>query len=174
MYQSDQIVSAVGCATERQYCNPLLSGPDSCVQEFQPAKDRESDLKTAWTATNDRKYLRALAMALHQFGAGGIGAFFEARNVPNLLARQTLKFPPVTWSKTWAVQSRQLPPDQWQDEMIYLSQANFAAIQHYLVDFARGAWLGEALCDGDLGCERLCYSQVSRPEPQPLNNPYFL
>ena len=126
-------------------------------------REQDTKFRTAWEKSEDRKYLRPLAQTLHQFGAGGIGAFFEARNVPNLLARQTLKFPPVTWRPTSAVQTRALPPNQWQEEMIYLSQANFAAMQHYLVDFARGAWLGGALCDAeDSGCERLCYSQVSR------------
>ena len=160
-FGSDHVVSVVGCATERLYCNPAHQSSENCVYEFQPRDEQEAKFRKAWKNPDDRKYLRPLAMTLHQFGAGGIGAFFEARNVPNLLARQTLKFPPVTYNKTWAVQTRKLPQDQWQEEIIYLSQANFAAMQHYLVDYARGAWLGGALCDThDTGCERLCYSQV--------------
>jgi hypothetical protein len=162
-YASDDIVSVVGCATQREYCNPDRPRSSGCIQEFQPIEAQEAAFRAAWQDPEDRKYLRPLAMTLHQFGAGSIGAFFEARNVPNLLARHTLTFPPVTYSHTSAIQTKALPHDQWQDEMIYLSQANFASMQHYMVDYARGAWLGGELCDRDspAGCERLCYSQVS-------------
>lgn len=80
--------------------------------------------------------------------------------MPNLLARKTLRLPPVTHQPSFANQTKTLSSDQWQDEMVYLSQSNFAAIQHSLVDYARGSWLGGHLCDGGKYWTRLCSSQV--------------
>lgn len=131
-----------------------------CTQVYQSYREQEDDFKAAWDSSKDQNHLRPLAMTLHQFGAQGIGAFCEARAVPNLLARKTLRLPPVTFRNPFANQTKPLPLNQWQDEMIYLSQANFAAMQHALVDYARGSWLGGDLCDRG-HCERLCYSQVS-------------
>ncbi|KAF1925396.1 uncharacterized protein M421DRAFT_94681 [Didymella exigua CBS 183.55] len=161
VYVSNDIVSVVGCTTRREYCNPKKEGPNNCVQVYSDYTEQERDFEAAWDNPEHRKHLRALVMTLHQFGAQSIGAFFEARNVPNLLARQTLRLPPVTFKPAYANQTKALPSDQWQDEMVYLSQANFAAMQHSLVDYARGSWLGGDLCDrGE--CERLCYNQRVR------------
>ncbi|KAJ8112333.1 hypothetical protein OPT61_g5273 [Boeremia exigua] len=161
MYGSDETVSVVGCTTEREYCNLLRLPSEGCVQVYQDYGKQEADFNASWPDPEDRKYLRPIAMTLHQFGAESIGAFFGARNVPNLLARQTLRLPPVTYQPTYANQTKPLPSYQWQEEILYLSQANFAAIQHSLVDYARGSWLGGDLCDRG-HCERLCYSQRIR------------
>lgn len=122
-YGSNDIVPVVGCTTQREYCNPKKEGPHNCVEFHQDYETQEADFMAAWNKTEEQEYLRPLAMTLHHFGAQGIGAFFEAGNVPNLLARYTLRLPPVTFHPAYA-----LPSDQWQDEMVYLSQANFAAI----------------------------------------------
>lgn len=68
-YASDDAVSVIGCATQREYCNPNRPHSSGCIQEFQPITNQESDLRTAWEGAEDRKYLRPLAMTLHQFGA---------------------------------------------------------------------------------------------------------
>ncbi|KAH6618503.1 hypothetical protein C7974DRAFT_415876 [Boeremia exigua] len=157
-YSSDQVVSVIGCTTKREYCNPQ-SG--NCVQVYQKYDKQEAAFERAWSDEKDREHLRPIAMTLHQFGAESIGAFFGARNVPNLLARQTLRLPPVTYTPVHANQTKALPSDQWQKEMVYLSQANFAAMQHSLVDYARGSWLGGDLCDRGI-CRRQCRSQRVR------------
>lgn len=78
--------------------------------------------------------------------------WYLLRGVPSLLARNTI---------LGNLQMALLPDDQWQLEQEYVFQANFAAVQTRLVDFARGFWLGSSeLCHDGIECDRICSSQV--------------
>jgi hypothetical protein len=162
LYGSDQPASVLGCVTERMVCNPDLPASIGCVNTFSRNMSY-AGIERAWPNAQDRIWLRPLAVVAHSFGSAGTVSSFDAKGVPNLLARQTLvpsKFKLLP-NVSRALQAANLPSDQWQREIEYVSQANLAAMQHFVVDYARGAWLDSmGLCDQDT-CRRLCYSQVS-------------
>lgn len=163
LYTPDQPASVIGCVTERTWCNPDLPASIGCLKAF--SSTIEQDIRKAWPEEDDRRWLRPLATIIESLGSGRIDAFYQARSVPNLLARQTL-LPWIPFVDTpAALQTKVLPSDQWQKEIEYVSQANLAAMQHFVVDYARGVWAGSELCNRDL-CQRLCYSQVSIPRRQ--------
>jgi hypothetical protein len=160
LYESDQSASVLGCVTKRRVCNPDLPSSIGCVDTYSRNMSN-AGIERAWPDAQERMWLRPLAAVAHSFGSGGIASFFDAMSVPNLLARQTLV--PSTFFANFSrtLQVAKLPSDQWQREIEYISQANLAAMQHFIVDYARGAWLeAMGLCDKN-PCQRLCYSQVS-------------
>ncbi|KAH7084584.1 hypothetical protein FB567DRAFT_400442, partial [Paraphoma chrysanthemicola] len=154
----DEPGAVLGCATERKYCNPKLPASVGCVNAF--SNTLEQDFSKAWPDARDRMRLRAMSMIVHQFGSSDLAPFFTAKSVPNLLARQTL-MPSALLVDYPTIQTRSLPSNQWQREIEYITQANLAALQHFIVDYARGLWLGGELCDFS-PCQRLCYSQKIR------------
>lgn len=87
-------------------------------------------------------------------------AFHMGKSVPSLLARQTL-WPVSPLSPFQAIQTEPLPSNQWQKEMEYTNQAVLAAMQHSVVDYARGFWQDAGACDKE-PCRRICHSQVCR------------
>jgi hypothetical protein len=119
----------------------------------------EEEFVRAFPDAQDRMALRPLSIRLMQYSAGGIHSLYISKSVPSLLAQKTLaNASPL--QPYQAVQTKPLPSDQWQKEIEYVSQATLAAIQHSLVDYARGSWLGgEGFCENE-PCRRTCHSQV--------------
>ncbi|KAF2629796.1 hypothetical protein BU25DRAFT_274351 [Macroventuria anomochaeta] len=157
-YIPDEPAAVLGCVSERTFCNPELPAPEGCLDLYVSG---EASFRRVFPNPQDRMSLRPLSIVLQTYGAGGMQSFFTARSVPTLLARQTL-FPYNPRYNYTAIQTKVLPSNQWQKEMEYVGQATLAAMQHSIVDYARGSWLGGGtLCEGE-PCRRTCYSQKAR------------
>lgn len=155
-YVPDESAAVLGCVSKRTFCNPKLPASRGCLDLYASG---EAEFRRVFPDPQDRMSLRPLSIVLQQYGAGGMEAFFMAKSVPTLLARQTLLLLNPLRHYT-ALQTKALPSNQWQKEMEYVSQATLAAMQHFVVDYARGSWLGAmSLCDGE-PCRRTCHSQV--------------
>jgi hypothetical protein len=156
-YIPDEPAAVLGCISERTFCNSELPASEGCLNLFVSG---ESEFRRIFPDPKHRRFLRPLSVVLQQYGAGGMYTFFTAKSVPNLLARQTLQ-PYSPRNIYTALQTKVLPSNQWQKEMEYIGQATLAAMQHFLVEFARGIWLGSQnyLCDEE-PCRRTCHSQV--------------
>ncbi|PSN62924.1 hypothetical protein BS50DRAFT_679329 [Corynespora cassiicola Philippines] len=148
-YAADAPISVIGCASSRLFCNPELPPDVGCVTAYS---DNNSEQFTrAWPNLDDQASLYPLAAILHDFDAADIGSIFGAKNLPTLLSRNSIMR---------SIQTQKVPRDQWQKEIEYLTQTMLAAMQHYMVDFARGYWLGQTC--GPFPCRRLCKSQKVR------------
>ena len=88
LYTPDQSASITGCMTERNSCNPYLLASIGYLKAFSSAI--EQDFRKAWPKEEDRRWLRPLATIIETLGSSRVDAFYQARSVPNLLARQTL------------------------------------------------------------------------------------
>lgn len=148
-FMADEPAAVIGCATSRLFCNPRLPATLGCWNAF--SQDSLNELQRVWPDPLDQISLLPLTMIIHQLDAVDIGAIFRAKSVPTLLARTTLDD---------NLQRKHLLSKQWQLEMEYLSQAMLAAVQHYMVDYARGFWADPGFCEL-ISCQRLCHSQVS-------------
>lgn len=158
-YISDEPATVLAYTEKRTSCNSKLPASEGCRELFSSS---EAEFKEAWPDPQDRMSLRPISVVLQQYGAGGMQAYFQAKSVPSLLSRQTL-FPWQGSSDYTTIQTKALPSNQWQKEMEYIGQATFAAMQHFLVDYARGSWFGgQGLCESE-PCRRTCYSQVRKP-----------
>ncbi|KAJ4320783.1 hypothetical protein N0V94_003195 [Neodidymelliopsis sp. IMI 364377] len=157
-YLPNEPATVLGCTSERIYCNPNQQNASGCLNLWESGED---DFQKAWPDPEDRLALRPLSVILQQFGAAGLKSYFDAKSVSSLLARQTL-YPLDFWNTNYTtVQTKALPSDQWQKELEYVGQATLSAIQHFIVDYARGVWLGGPLCEEE-PCRRTCYSQKVR------------
>jgi hypothetical protein len=150
-FLADEPATVLGCTSSRLFCNPNVSSDSGCMNALG-ASDLEllSNFTRIWPDANDQATLLPLALILHQFDAQDIGALYQARAVSNLLARFTIAA---------NAQRKALPVNQWQLEMEFVSQAMLAAMQHYMLDYARGFWALPILCEY-APCRRLCKSQV--------------
>lgn len=156
LYIPDEPAAVLGCVSERTFCNSKRPASEGCLDLYASG---EEEFQRVFPDPQDQISLRPLSVVLQQYGAGGMQAFFMAKSVPTLLARQTL-YPYSPRNKYTALQTKALPSNQWQKEIEYVGQATLAAMQHFLVDYARGSWFGGgALCD-EKPCRRTCYSQV--------------
>lgn len=152
----DEPAAVVGCLTERKICNPNLPALEGCLDLYG---GDESDFKRIFPDPQDRMSLRPLSIVILQYGASGMPGFFEAKSVPSLLARETLGLVRAD-SPFQAIQTKPLPSNQWQKEIEYVNQATLSAMQHSMVDYARGSWQGGMnMCTAE-PCRRSCYSQV--------------
>ncbi|KAJ8112330.1 hypothetical protein OPT61_g5274 [Boeremia exigua] len=157
-YIPDEPATVVGCVTERKFCNPKLPAEEGCLDLYS---SREDAFVRIFPDPKDRLFLRPLSIVLQQYGADGMFGLFQAKSVPSLLARETLYLNNPMDNYT-AIQMKPLPSDQWQKEIEYVNQATLSTIQHSLLDYARGMWLGGMnLCDGE-PCRRTCHSQKAR------------
>lgn len=156
-YTPDEPATVVGCASERKFCNPRLPASEGCLDLYASG---EKEFARIFPDAGEREILRPLSQRLLQYGASGMYAFHMGKSVPSLLARQTLDLLSPTYPYQ-AVQTKPLPSNHWQKEMEFTNQATLAAMQHSLVDYARGSWLGDTGMCGKEPCRRLCYSQVS-------------
>jgi hypothetical protein len=155
-YIPDEPATVLGCAASRKICNPKLPVAEGCLDLWSSG---EKDFERVFPDAQDRMALRPLSIRLMQYSAGGIHALYMSKSVPNLLARETLENMSPLYP-IQAVQTKPLPSDQWQKEIEYATQATLAAMQHSIVDYARGSWLGGmGLCDNE-PCRRTCHSQV--------------
>lgn len=162
-YVPDEPATVVGCASERRFCNPRLPASEGCLDLYASG---EAEFAKIFPDAKEREFLRPLSQRLQQYGATGMYAFHMGKSVPSLLARQTLDLLHPS-DPFQAVQTKPLPPDQWQQEMEYTNQATLSAMQHSVVDYARGSWLGDTGNCEKHPCRRLCHSQVSSlPEVQ--------
>ncbi|KZM18820.1 uncharacterized protein EKO05_0006517 [Ascochyta rabiei] len=158
-YIPDEPATVLGCVSDRIYCNPRVPSSIGCINLFTSTED---DFRRAWPDARDRLALRPLSVSIQQAGAAGLSPYFQAKSVPTLLSRQTLLPISGSFSRFTTVQTKALPPTQWQKEIEYLGQTTLAAMQHFIVDYARGAWLGGgSSCDKE-PCRRSCYSQKVR------------
>jgi hypothetical protein len=148
LFFADAPAGILGCATSRLFCSFGASSAMGCVNAFSP--NLWMDFKRTWPNPDDQASLMPLAMILHQLDAADIGELFRVTSLPTLLARHTVM---------GSVQHKYLPRNQWQLEMEYITQTMLAAMQHYMVDYARGFW-GRALDCKTSPCRRLCGSQV--------------
>ena len=153
-FLADEPASVLGCASSRLFCNPDLPSESGCMNTLGDASNLEivGNLSRIWPDADNQATLLPLALILHQFDAQDIGALYLARGVPNLLARTTVFA---------NAQRKALPDNQWQLELEFTSQAMLAAMQHYMLDYARGFWAEPMLC-ASAPCRRLCQSQVRR------------
>lgn len=156
IYIPDEPAGVVGCVTERKICNPKLPASEGCLDLYTSG---EAEFARIFPDPQDRMSLRPLSIVIMQYGAGGMQGFFQAKSVPSLLARETLALL-NGGTANQALQTKPLPPNQWQKEFEYVNQATLSAMQHSIVDYARGSWLGGMkLCTAE-PCRRTCYSQV--------------
>lgn len=153
----DEPATVLGCVSDRIFCNPMLPASTGCINLFASS---EEDFRRAWPDPKDRLALRSLSIMIQQLGAAGLAPYFQAKSVPTLLSRQTLYPNVITESGFTTVQTKLLPSNQWQKEIEYIGQATLAALQHFIVDYARGVWLGGGLSCDEEPCRRSCYSQV--------------
>ncbi len=158
-YVPDEPATVVGCVQERRFCNPKLPASEGCLDLYSAG---QNDFNRIFPDPNDRMSLRPLSIVLQQYGAGGMHGLFAAKSVPTLLARETLLLVDQT-KKYTAFQTKPLPSNQWQKEFEYVNQATLSAMQHSIVDYARGVWLGGMDLCKDEPCRRTCYSQVRQP-----------
>ncbi|PSN65906.1 hypothetical protein BS50DRAFT_677234 [Corynespora cassiicola Philippines] len=149
-FSADERISVVGCASSRLFCNPELPLSDGCVSGYSASGMNE--FFRAWPNSEDRASLFPLSVVLQNFDAEDIGNIFHAKSLPTLLSRNSI------W---WNLQTQLIPANQWQKEIEYLTQTMLSAMQHYMVDYARGYWLNEPVCD-IMPCRRLCKSQKVR------------
>lgn len=151
-YLADEPATVLGCTSSRLFCNPAFADGTDCLSTLGDWTNEQllANFTRIWPDANDQASLLPLSLILHQFDAQDIGALYKARGVSNLLARNTI---------TEGKQRKPLPVNQWHLEMEYVSQAMLAAMQHYMIDYARGFWAQSILCDF-MPCRRLCRSQV--------------
>ena len=155
-YIPDEPAAVLGCVSHRTFCNSELPASEGCLDTYTAG---EPEFERTFPNPEDRVFLRPLSVVLQMYGAAGMQSFFTARSVPNLLARQTLK-PHNPRSYYTALQTKALPSNQWQLEVEFVAQAALASMQHFLVDYARGVWLGGGFLCVDDSCQRTCHSQV--------------
>jgi hypothetical protein len=155
-YIPDEPATVLGCAASRKICNPKLPAAEGCIELWSTG---EKEFVRMFPDAQDRLALRPLFIRLTQYSASGIHSLYMSKGVPNLLARETLEV--LSPRRPYqAVQTKPFPSDQWQKEIEYVSQATLAAMQHSLVDYARGSWLGGVGFCGNEPCRRTCHSQV--------------
>jgi hypothetical protein len=155
-YIPDEPATVLGCAASRTICNPKLPAAEGCVELWSTG---EKEFVRVFPDAQDRLALRPLLIRLTQYSASGIHSLYMSQGVPNLLARETL-YSLSPRRPYQAVQTKPFPSDQWQKEIEYVTQATLAAMQHSLVDYARGSWLGGmGFCNNE-PCRRTCHSQV--------------
>lgn len=160
LYVPDEPAAVMGCTSTRTFCNPKIPGPEGCLNLYDSG-DGEAEFRQIFPDLEDRLFLRPLNVVLQAFGSGRIRDLYAAKSVPTLLARQTLLplFPP---NRNTGIQTKALPSDQWQKELEYVAQASLASMQHFVVDYTRGSWLGGGSPCEQPGepCRRTCHSQV--------------
>lgn len=160
LFLPDEPAGVMACTSKRTFCNPLVPGPEGCLDLYD-GKDGEVEFRRIFPNLEDRLFLRPLNVVLQSWGAGGMRSFYAAKSVPTLLARQTLYplFPP---NINTGIQTKPLPSNQWQNEVEYVIQASLASMQQFVVDYARGSWLGggDACSQPGEFCQRTCHSQV--------------
>ena len=155
-YRPDEPATVLGCASSLKFCNPKLPAAEGCIELWSTG---EKEFVRMFPDAQDRLALRPLFIRLTQYSASGIHSLYMSKGVPNLLARETLEV--LSPRRPYqAVQTKPFPSDQWQKEIEYVSQATLAAMQHSLVDYARGSWLGGVGFCGNEPCRRTCHSQV--------------
>lgn len=155
-YIPDESATVLGCAASRKICNPKLPAAEGCLDLWSST---EKDFESVFPDAQDRMALRPLSIRLQQYSAGGMHALYMSKSVPNLLARETLENMHPLYPFQ-AIQTMPIPSDHWHKEIQYASQATLAAMQHSIVDYARGSWLGGmGSCDKE-PCRRTCHSQV--------------
>lgn len=152
-YLADEPANVLGCTSSRLFCNPNLPSDSGCMNALGASNlELLTNFTRIWPDADDQATLLPLAQILNQFDASDIGVLYQARAVSNLLARFTIAA---------NAQRKALPVNQWQLEMEYVSQAMLAAMQHYMLDYARGFWALPMLCEY-APCRRLCKSQVRK------------
>lgn len=160
LYVPDSPAAVLSCVSKRMFCNPKIPGSKGYLGLFASGEDA---FRRVFTDPEDPMILRPLSIVLQQYGAGGMQTFM-AKNVPTLLARQTLH--PLNPRNAYtAIQTKVLPSNQWQKEVEYVAQVPLASMQHFIVDFTRGSsWFGfNGLCDEE-PCRRTCHSQACKQQ----------
>jgi hypothetical protein len=162
MYLPDEPATVMGCTSTRTFCNPKVPGPEGCLNFYDGGDNGEEAFRRIFPDLEDRMFLRPLNVVLQSFGSGTMSSFYAAKSVPTLLARQTL-YPLFAELNTYTgVQTKPLPSNQWQKEVEYVAQASLSSMQHFVIDYARGSWLGGGSACEQSGepCQRTCHSQV--------------
>lgn len=141
----------MGCLSYKSFCNPDLEDTKNCVNSY--VEVGKEALSKVWPKPEDQSVIAPLLSVLDNYVSSISDILYLTPGLPSLLARNSM----ISGTQ-WAP----LPANQWQLEREHIFKANLAAMQAYMVDFARGFWMpiGTFCKQGEV-CRRICHSQVS-------------